>query len=125
MVYNTKAIKTDLNGKPIPQFYNPLEDEYEALKGEEGHSSIRADDGKIESIGASTDAEALSGNGSVIAILKAIRTGIAALNSKPESYVGYAEDDKPTIDIVTGSTFLEIDTQNVYIYDGEEWILFD
>ena len=33
MAYNTKAIKTDLNAKPIPQLYNPVTDEYEVLQG--------------------------------------------------------------------------------------------
>jgi hypothetical protein len=33
MAYNTKAIKTDLNAKPIPQYYNPVTDEYEVLQG--------------------------------------------------------------------------------------------
>ena len=36
MAYNTKAIKTDVNTKPIPQYYNPATDEYEALQGENG-----------------------------------------------------------------------------------------
>ena len=36
MAYNTKAIKTDVNTKPIPQYYNPATDEYEALQGSGG-----------------------------------------------------------------------------------------
>jgi hypothetical protein len=36
MAYNTKAIKTDLNAKPIPQYYNPVTDEYEVLQGTGG-----------------------------------------------------------------------------------------
>lgn len=36
MAYNTKMIKTDVNGKPIPQFYNPVTGEYEALEGNNG-----------------------------------------------------------------------------------------
>ena len=36
MAYNTKAIKQDVNGKPIPQVFNPALDEYEVLKGDAG-----------------------------------------------------------------------------------------
>lgn len=36
MAYNTKAIKKDIDGKPIPQVFNPTLDEYEALKGDAG-----------------------------------------------------------------------------------------
>jgi hypothetical protein len=36
MAYNTKAIKTDVNAKPIPQLYNPVTDEYEVLQGTGG-----------------------------------------------------------------------------------------
>ena len=36
MAYNTKMIKTDVDKKPIPQFYNPVNDEYEVLQGANG-----------------------------------------------------------------------------------------
>ncbi len=36
MAYNSKAIKTDVNAKPIPQLYNPTTDEYEVLQGSDG-----------------------------------------------------------------------------------------
>ena len=36
MAYNSKAIKTDVNAKPIPQYYNPVTDEYEVLQGTDG-----------------------------------------------------------------------------------------
>lgn len=36
MAYNTKAIKTDVDKKPIPQYYNPVTDEYEVLQGANG-----------------------------------------------------------------------------------------
>lgn len=36
MAYNTKAIKTDVDEKPIPQYYNPVTDEYEVLQGTNG-----------------------------------------------------------------------------------------
>ena len=36
MAYNSKAIKTDVNAKPIPQYYNAVTDEYEVLQGTGG-----------------------------------------------------------------------------------------
>ncbi len=36
MAYNTKAIKSDKDGKPIPQVFSPLADDYEVLKGDAG-----------------------------------------------------------------------------------------
>jgi len=38
MAYNTKPIKKDLDGKPIPQYFNPVTDEYEELRGTGGAS---------------------------------------------------------------------------------------
>src|SRR5690606_25589982 len=36
MAFNTKPIKTDLNGKPIPQYYDPTIDDYRPLEGQHG-----------------------------------------------------------------------------------------
>lgn len=33
MTYNTKALITDVNGKPVPQVYNPATDAFEPLQG--------------------------------------------------------------------------------------------
>lgn len=38
------------------------------------------------------------------------------------SNVGYSTDTKPT-SAAKGDTFLEIDTENVYIYDGTKWVM--
>ncbi|HQD38842.1 MAG TPA: hypothetical protein PK687_08035 [Candidatus Avimonas sp.] len=38
MAYNTKSIKKDVDGKPIPQYFNPLTDQYEELRGTGGAS---------------------------------------------------------------------------------------
>ena len=36
MAYNTIAIKTDVNKKPIPQYYNPETDQYEVITSKDG-----------------------------------------------------------------------------------------
>jgi hypothetical protein len=40
MGYNSKSIKKDLDGKPIPQYFNPVEDEYEVLQGRNGANRV-------------------------------------------------------------------------------------
>lgn len=40
MAYNTVPIKKDVDGKPIPQYYNALQDAYEALQGRNGASRV-------------------------------------------------------------------------------------
>ena len=36
MAYNTKSIVKDVNGKPIPQYYNPDTNQYEVITGKDG-----------------------------------------------------------------------------------------
>jgi hypothetical protein len=53
MAYNTK-LKTDVNGKPIPQYYNQATREYEALEGNNGaarHIIYGADGNPIATAG--------------------------------------------------------------------------
>lgn len=38
------------------------------------------------------------------------------------SYVGYSADTKPT-SAKKGDSFLELDTKDVYIYDGGKWVV--
>lgn len=40
MPYNTAQIKKDYDGKPIPQYYSPITDSYEALHGRNGANRI-------------------------------------------------------------------------------------
>ena len=51
MPENTKRIKGDAQGKPIPQYYNPDTDLYEALEGADGASKVMAEAGKIADLG--------------------------------------------------------------------------
>ena len=68
------GLQEDGQGRPIPQYQNAAGTGYEAWKGADGHGNVRSADGQIVSIGATTDVEASSGNGSVIALLKRLRT---------------------------------------------------
>lgn len=40
MTYNTKSIVTDINNKPVPQYYNPATDSYEPIHGSYGANSF-------------------------------------------------------------------------------------
>lgn len=139
MAYNTAAIKKDIDGKPIPQLYNEVTNEYEVLKGQQGSSRtmlydvngnpvdlvalITAVSGAIEAknlpTGASTEAKqdaAIAGITNAIAeIAKPVTV------SGPKSYYGKSTDIKPTVDIIIGSTYFEIDTVTVYMWDGTSW----
>ena len=66
------------------------------------------------------------------AIITAIATAIDAiveqlqqpvmLGGSAMEYYGKSGDEKPTPDVI-GSTFFEIDTKTVYIWDGVEWVV--
>mgnify|MGYP000995708587 CR=1 FL=1 len=72
MAYNTRAIKTDLNQKPIPQVYNPVTDEYEPLQGSAASGNrVQLYDGDGNPVGAATDAK-----------LEAARLLLASLDNK-------------------------------------------
>lgn len=40
MAYNAKSLVTDRNNKPVPQYYNPRNDEYEVITGNHGANSF-------------------------------------------------------------------------------------
>lgn len=59
--------------------------------------------------------------------IDAITTGTTpAVTQLTGSYVGYSTDTKPTISNYTPGTeitFLELDTGDVYVYDGTDWVV--
>lgn len=46
MAYNTVSIKKDVDGKPIPQHYNEIENKYEASEGLNGSQKVILCDGE-------------------------------------------------------------------------------
>lgn len=75
MGYKDTSILRDINGDPIPQFYNELTKKFEVLRGDPTFT--------------------LYGN---------------------------SVEVKPIIDMIKGIRYFEIDTGNVFIYDGQEWV---
>lgn len=48
MAYNTKELVTDLNTKPVPQYYNESADSYEVLKGANGAALMQLTGRNVE-----------------------------------------------------------------------------
>ena len=61
----------------------------------------------------------VSQNGSIVAINP---DGSIAENNVPE-YRGLSTDTKPTADVPLYSYFIEVDTDNIYYFDGTEWVM--
>ena len=64
----------------------------------------------------------------MVTILKLEKSNIKGEGKFLAQLVGLSGDDKPTTlnggDILNGSAFIEIDTQDIYLYDEEnkEWV---
>jgi len=134
MAYNTVPIKKDSEGKPIPQYYNKIKNEYEVLEGKNGASKIILydEDGNpidlvelIETIIDILNQKNLPTNASTESkqeeILAKLNEGIKTNGSTME-YYGLSNETKPST-AIKGSTFFEIDTQTVYMYDGISWVV--
>lgn len=141
MAYNTVSIKKDVDGKPIPQYFNALQNAYEVLQGRNGANRVELYDadgnpvdlvGLIETIinilnqnnlpiGASTESKQDEIISNLVDILTKLQDGIKQDGNTME-YYGKSTDTKPT-DIKVGATFFEIDTKEVYIFDGESWVV--
>ena len=135
MAYNTKSIVKDVNQKPIPQYYNKDLDVYEVLEGKNGASKIILYDENGNHI----DLTALIS--SVVNILNEKNLPINAsteskqdeiivelqkpikLDGSTMEYYGNSTDEKPTENIITGSTYFEIDTSEVYMWNGTSWVV--
>jgi len=112
MAYNTVVIKKDADNKPIPQYYNPTIDEYEALQGRNGAQWVELYDAN----GNPVDLAAL-----IASVIAEIQKPVK-LDGSTMEYYGKSTDMKPT-SAKEGSTFFEIDTKTVYMWDGTNWVV--
>lgn len=161
MAYNTVAIKKDVDGKPIPQLYNEIANEYEALKGSHGASrvslydkdgfevditglidalvtlltSIKNTDGIkkiVDALPAGTnkigkvevDGSTLPTGGSTGAKQDEIKGEIVKLydRDKTVTLYGKSTETKPTSGRLIGDKYFEIDTAEVFMWDGSAWV---
>jgi hypothetical protein len=129
MAYNTVPIKKDVDGKPIPQFYNEIANEYEVLKGQNGASRVilyDKDGNEVNLVALFTSiVNILTGTSTeskqdeiIVELQKPIK-----LDGSTMEYYGNSTDEKPTENIIVGSTYFEIDTVEVYMWDGTNWVV--
>lgn len=126
MAYNTVPIKKDVDNKPIPQYYNPLVDQYEALQGRNGANRVElydADGNPVDLVGLIE---------SIIDILNSRNLPVGASTEakqdeildkmNPKTHYLLSTDMKPT-SAEKGESVFEIDTQTVYMWNGNEWVV--
>ena len=134
MAYNTVAIKKDVDGKPIPQFYNPITNQYEVLEGLNGASKAILYDANgneinlvelISSIVNILNQKNLPTGASTELKQDEIKTAIENIYNKDvtKTLYGLSTDTKPTSNMVKGDVYFEIDTTEVYMWNGIEWVV--
>lgn len=126
MAYNTVSIKKDVDGKPIPQYYNQLQNTYEVLQGRNGANRVEL----YDSDGNPVDLVGLIE--SIIDILNSRNLPVGASTEEkqnqildkmnPKTHYLLSTDTKPA-SAEKGETVFEIDTQTVYMWNGNEWVV--
>lgn len=128
MAYNTVAIKKDVDNKPIPQYYNPLVDQYEALQGRNGAQRVElfdANGNAIDLVGLINAIITILNGTATVEKQDEIKTIINNIYNKDttRTYYGTSSDTKPTTGLNKGDAFFEIDTKTVYMWDGTNWVV--
>lgn len=134
MAYNTVSIQKDVDGKPIPQYYDTLLDAYRVLQGRNGANRVElydADGNPIDLEALFTAIEtillAIKDTAGIKKIVDALPAGTnnigkVTFDGSTMEYYGKSTDTKPTPDKV-GATFFEIDTTTVFMWDGTDWVV--
>jgi len=134
MAYNTVPIQKDVDGKPIPQYYDPILDAYRVLQGRNGANRVElydADGNPIDLEALATAIEtillAIKDTAGIKKIVDALPAGTnnigkVTVDGSTMEYYGKSTDTKPTPDKV-GATFFEIDTTTVFMWDGTDWVV--
>lgn len=113
MSYFNRSLKTDKNGIPVPQIFNPAVNDFQVLEGSGNqmpmfdagaHARLDAIEQKIDGLIDGTTPASVQLTGSYV------------------EYRGLSTDTKPAGERV-GETYFEIDTANVYMWDGSHWRL--
>lgn len=82
MAYNTKAIKKDVDGKPVPQVYNPVTDDYEVLQGVQGGNRVVLHDAAGNAVAVATEATLAALAGQADIKLSALRDALIGVDDK-------------------------------------------
>ena len=117
--YKNQELLTDKKGRPIPQIWDPATGRFYPLTPDV-HSNVTVKNFPekqfVEDVSVKDELE------QVKAELEAIKTKLnGTINAQlTGNHIGYSSEVKPTGK--RGNTFLEIDTGNVYIHDGQKWV---
>ena len=110
MAYNTVSIQKDVDGKPIPQYYNILQDVYEVLQGRNGANRVELFDA--------------SGNAvDVVALVADIISAVTDIYNKDTTKTFYVMEAEQKPAGSKGDKCFEIDTGEVYMYTGSNWVV--
>ncbi len=129
MAYNTVPIKKDSEGKPIPQYYDKVKNNYEVLEGHNGASKtilydkdgneVKIDDRLLRIINILADMG--EGHTSLLTIYDIINEIYNKDTTK--TLYGLSTETKPTDNMTKGNAYFEIDTSEVYMWDGTQWVV--
>lgn len=105
MAYNTKSIVKDVNQKPVPQIFDMSKDAYEVLQGKNGANRVMVYD--------------VNGNPvDLVALVNSI------MNLDPtRTFYGLSTETKPTSNNIKGNKYFEINTGEVYMWNGTSWVV--
>ena len=106
MPYNTKAILTDLNGKPIPQFFDPVADAYAPLNADELYEALET---QLAAILAKLIAA------------PATEATLAAVKAAVELDSRGLFVNRPTAAAGQFKTYWSVDTGDISVSDGTTW----
>ncbi|HHW47897.1 MAG TPA: hypothetical protein GXX14_04665 [Clostridiaceae bacterium] len=137
MAYNTIAIKKDVDGKPIPQYYNDLQDAYEVLKGRNGASRVELYDASGNPVDLASLINALADLLTAIkdtAGIKKIADALPAgtnnigkvtVDGSTMEYYGASLNDRPPANTVqVGAIFVVVGNYDViYQSNGTDWVV--
>ena len=105
MAYNTKSIIKDVNQKPVPQIFDMSKDAYEVLQGKNGANRVMVYDV----------------NGNPVDLVVLINS---IINLDPtRTFYGLSTETKPTSNNIKGNKFFEINTGEVYMWNGTSWVV--
>lgn len=133
MSYNTVSIIKDVDGNPVPQFYNKVTGQFQALEGMQGASKsilYDVDGNSIDLVQLIEDIVTILNNnnlptGASTSLkqeqLKVIMQNIYNVD-KTQTIYGESTETKPTSNMIKGNKYFEIDTTDVYMFNGRRWV---
>lgn len=133
MSYNTVSIIKDVDGKPVPQFYNNVTGQFQALEGMQGASKsilYDVDGNSIDLVQLIGDIVTILNNNNLPTgastnlkqeQLKVIMQNIYNVD-KTQTIYGESTETKPTSNMIKGNKYFEIDTTDVYMFNGTKWV---